>query len=122
VVNAIVDEDHVECHLSCDDLVRLHNDGIQIQPVGLDAILFSGGLSERAHMLRVSMAMGSVSVCNDLCENFEAMTLSIATVFATLASVTAGKRNWVSAEQLSKVFCIPCDDATRTLSVTTQLV
>ncbi len=52
------------------------------------------------------MAMGRVSVCNDLCENFKAMTLSIATAFATLVSVTAGKSSGVTAEQLSKVFCI----------------
>jgi hypothetical protein len=68
------------------------------------------------------MAMGSVSVCNDLCEIFKAMTLSIATAFASLASVTAGKSSGVTAEQLSKVFCIPHDDAVRTLSATTQLV
>jgi hypothetical protein len=73
-------------------------------------------------MLNVSMAMGSISVCNELCEFFEAMTLSIATAFTTLASVTVGKSSGVMAEQLLKVLCIPHDDAAWKLSVTTQLV
>ena len=39
-----------------------------------------------------------------------------------MALVTAGKRSGVTAEHLSKVFCIPHDDAARTLPVATQLV
>ena len=50
------------------------------------------------------------------------MTLSIATAFTTLASVTVGKSSGVMAEQLLKVLCIPHDDAAWKLSVTTQLV
>ena len=124
VVNAIYDDDGnpVEHPISSDDLARLHDDGICAQVAGLDGILFSGGLSERALMLHISMAMGSISVCNDSCALFEAMPLSIAAAFTTLALVTAGKRSGVTAEQLSKVFCIPHNDAARTLSVTIQLV
>ena len=124
VVNAIYDDDGnpVEHPISSDDLARLNDDGICAQVAGLDGILFSGGLSERALMLHVSMAIGSIFLSNDSCAIFEAMPLSIAAAFTTLASVTAGKRSGVTAEQLSKVFCIPHDDAARTLSVTTQLV
>ncbi len=124
VVNAICNDngDPVEHPISSDDLARLHDDGICAQVAGLDGILISGGLSERALISHVSMAMGSISVSNDSCAIFEAMPLSIAAAFTTLASVNAGKRSGVTAEQLSKVFCIPHDDAARTLSVTTQLV
>ena len=124
VVNAVYVDDGnpVEHPISSDDLARLHDDGICAQVAGLDGILFSGGLSERALMLHVSMAIGSIFLSNDSCAIFEAMPLSIAAAFTTLASVTAGKRSGVTAEQLSKVFCIPHDDAARTLSVTTQLV
>jgi hypothetical protein len=123
IVNKIADDDPIKIHhLTSDDLERFYGDGIRAQLASLDGIIFSGGLSERAHLLHVSMAIGSMSVCNDWCEIFEAMSSSIATAFATLVSVTAGKSNGVTAEQLSKVFCIPHDDAVRTLSATTQLV
>jgi hypothetical protein len=121
-VNKIADEDPIEIHhLTSDEVVRFYGDGIRAQLA--DVMIFSRGLSERAHLSHVSMAMGSVSVCNDSCEIFEAiMTSSVAPPFATLASVTAGKMKGVTAEQLSKVFCIPHDDAVRILSATTQLV
>jgi hypothetical protein len=123
IVNNIADDDPIEIHhLTSDDLESFYGDGICAQLESLDGIIFFGGFSERAHLSHVSMAMGSVSVCSDLCKIFEAMSSSIATAFATLASVTAGKSNWVTAEQLSKVFCISHDDAVPTLSATTQLV
>jgi hypothetical protein len=59
---------------------------------GLDGILFSGGLSERALMLHVSMVTGSISVSNNSCAIFEAMPFSIAAAFTTLALVTAEKK------------------------------
>ncbi len=68
LVNAIADDDPVEWDLSCNNLAQLHNDDIRAQLGGLDALLFSGGLSKHANMLNVSMAMGSISVCNELCE------------------------------------------------------
>jgi hypothetical protein len=122
VVNAIADDDPVGSHLTSDDLAQLNNDGICAQLAGLDGILFSGRLSECAHMSHVSMVMGSVSICNDPCAVFEAMLLLIATAFARLVSVTARKSSGVMAEQLLKVFCIPHDDAAWTLSIAVQLV
>ena len=44
----------------------------------------------------------------------------LATAFATIAAVSAGKSKGISAEHLSKVWRIPHEDAARTLQVTTQ--
>jgi len=44
----------------------------------------------------------------------------LATAFATIAAVSAGKSKGISAEHLSKVWSTPHEDAARTLQVTTQ--
>jgi len=44
----------------------------------------------------------------------------LATAFATIASVSAGKLKGISAAHLSKVWSIPHEDAARTLQVTTH--
>jgi hypothetical protein len=44
----------------------------------------------------------------------------LTTVFGTIQAVSAGRLKGVSAEHLSKVWCIPHDDAARTLGVMTQ--
>ena len=69
VGNAIYDDDGnpVEHPISSDDLARLHDDGIRAQVAGLDGILFSGELSERALMLHVSMAIHVQSLRLCLC-------------------------------------------------------
>ncbi len=67
------------------------------------------------------MALRRVSIDNSPCKIFEGMTSTIASTFASLAAVTAGRSGGVTAEQLAKVFCIPHDDAAQTLSVTSQL-
>ena len=67
------------------------------------------------------MAFGSVSKDDNACEIFEARVLEmLATVFAMIQAVSAGRLKGVSAEHLSKVWCIPHDDAACTLDVTTQ--
>jgi hypothetical protein len=68
------------------------------------------------------MAMGSVSIDDDACEIFEKFESTLRHAFASLAAITAGRGGGVSAEHLSKIFCIPHDDAARTLSVTSQLI
>jgi hypothetical protein len=68
-----------------------------------------------------AMAFGSVSKDDDACEIFEArVSEMLATAFAMIQAVSAGRSKGVSAEHLSKVWCIPHDDAARTLGVTTQ--
>jgi hypothetical protein len=44
----------------------------------------------------------------------------LATAFATIGVVSTGRSKGVNAEHLAKVWCIPHDDAARTLMVTTQ--
>jgi hypothetical protein len=75
IVKNIADDDSIKIHhLTSDDLERFYGDGICAQLANLDGMIFSGGLSERAHLSHVSMAMGSMSVCNDSCEIFKAMS------------------------------------------------
>ena len=109
VVNGIYndDGDPVKHLISSDDLARLHDDGICPQVAGLDGILFSDGLSERALMSHVSMAMGSISVCNNSCAIFEAMPSSIAAAFTTLALVTAGKKVGSRLDSFQKCSAFP---------------
>jgi hypothetical protein len=61
------------------------------------------------------MAIGSMTMDDHSCENFETiMTAMLATAFATIGAVSAGKSKGVNAEHLTKVWCIPHDDAVRT--------
>ncbi len=72
-------------------------------------------------MSHAAMAFGSVSKDDNACEIFEArVSKMLATAFATIQAVSAGRSKGVSAEHLSKVWCIPHDDAACTLGVTTQ--
>jgi hypothetical protein len=105
-----------------DELSRLASDGIQLQLASLDAGIFTNGIMERPHISHASMAMGSVSIDDIACKIFEKFESTIRDVSASIAAVTAKRSGGVNAEQLSKIFCIPHDDAARTLLVTTQLV
>ena len=72
-------------------------------------------------MSHTAMALGSVSMDDAACDMFETHTLEVfATAFATIHAVSAGRSKGVSAEHLAKIWCIPHDDAARTLGVTTQ--
>jgi hypothetical protein len=68
------------------------------------------------------MAMGSVSIDESTCEIFEGLESTFHEAFASLTAVTDGCIGGVSVEHLSKIFCIPHNDAARTLSVTSQLI
>ncbi len=73
-------------------------------------------------MSHALMAMGSVSSTdNSVCDLFGAnLSSMLATAFATIAAVLAGKTKGISAKHLSKVWSIPHEDAARTVQVTTQ--
>ena len=74
-----------------------------------------------AHMSHVYMIMGSVSVDGTDCELFLANTSALlAAAFATITAVSVGRSKGVNTEHLSKMWCIPHDDAAGTLKVTTQ--
>lgn len=59
---------------------------------------------------------------DDACEIFEKYEPTTRDKSTSIAAVTAKRSGGVNAEHLSKIFCIPHDDAVRTLSVTAQLV
>jgi hypothetical protein len=71
---------------------------------------------EHTHLSHAAMALGSLSIDNSPCEIFEGKTSTIASAYASLAAVTAGRSGGVTAEQLAKVFCIPHDNAVRDFS------
>ncbi len=82
---------------------------------------FATQVTENAHVSHAAMAFGSVSKDDNACEIFDArVSEMVATAFATIQAVSGGRSKGVSAEHLSKVWCIPHDDATHTLGVTTQ--
>jgi hypothetical protein len=123
VVSHVAYDDPVYGYVfDADEFSRLDLDGIQVQLAALDVGMFANGLVERAHISHASMAMGSVSIDNSECKIFEKFETNLCKAFASLAAVTAGRSGGVSAEHLSKIFCIPHDDAARTLSVTSQLI
>jgi hypothetical protein len=85
--------------------------------------MFAAAITERAHMSHVSMALGSVSIDDMACDIFlENVYAMLATAFATIALVSAGRSKGVDAEHLAKVWCIPHDDAAWTIHVTSQLL
>jgi hypothetical protein len=104
------------------EVARFDSDGIQAQLALLDIRIFATGLMERAHISHALMAMGCVSIDNSPCEIFEELESTLCNAFVSLAAVTAGCSGGVSAEHLSKIFCIPHDDAARILLVMSQLV
>ncbi len=121
-----IDSPLLDNPLGKDEVVKLNYDGICAQLAMVSGsnkpAIFSAAINEQAHMSNGSMAMGSLLVDNAACELFKGMGEAVASAFATVAAVTARRSGGVSAEQLSKLFAIPHDDAERTLSVTTQLI
>jgi hypothetical protein len=105
-----------------DKISRLDSDGIQAQLALLDVRIFANGIMEWAHISHALMAMGSVSIDKSTCKIFDGLESTLCEAFASLAAVTASHSGRVSSEHLSKIFCIPHDDAARTLSVTSQLI
>jgi hypothetical protein len=83
--------------------------------------VFAASITEHAHLSHAAMAIGSMTVDDHSCEIFETTTTALlTTAFATIGAVSAGKLKGVNAEHLAKVWCIPHDDAARTLMVMTR--
>jgi hypothetical protein len=120
------DDPFLGCPLTDKEQVKLLNqDGICAQLSSIDVshepLLFLAAMKEHDHMSCALMAMGSVSIDDSVCELFEAnLSNMLATAFATIVAVLAGKTKGISAEHLSKVWSILHDNAARTLKVTTQ--
>jgi hypothetical protein len=110
-----------------DEVVKLNHDGICAKLASIDISyeprMFAAAISECAHMSHVSMALGSVSIDETACGIFmENASAVLTTAFATIAAVSAGRSKGVNAEHLAKVWCIPHNDAARTIQVTSQLL
>jgi len=102
-----------------DDVIAFSTDGIRAQVAqlegSLDPMIFSALVGESAHMSKVAMAMGSMTLDDSGCELFEP-------VVDTTGDTMAGKPGGVSAKKrLLKLFSISHDDAEWTLMVTSQL-
>jgi len=127
VVDAVYtsDERSHGCPLTADEVVKLDAPQICVKLASLGGSYkphcFATQVTENAHVSHAAMAFGSVSKDDNACEIFEARVLEmLATAFATIQAVSAVRSKGVSAEHLSKVWCIPHDDAACTLGVTTQ--
>jgi hypothetical protein len=119
------DERNHGCPLTANEVFKLDASQICVQLASLGGSYkphcFATQVTENAHVSHAVMAFGSVSKDDNSCEIFKARVLEmLATSFATIQAVSAGRSTGVSVEHLSKVWCIPHDDAAHTLGVTTQ--
>ncbi len=115
------------CPFTDDEMIKLNHDGICARPASINISyeprLFAAAIAKQAHMSHVSMAVGSVSIDGLACDIFEAnISAQLAVAFATIAAVSAQRYKGVNVKHLAKVWCIPHDEATQTLKVTTQSV
>jgi hypothetical protein len=121
------EDEFLGCPLTDDEVVKLNHDGIGAKlaniNISYEPKMFAAAITERAHMSHVSMILGSVSIDDTACGIFmENASAMLTTVFATIAAVSAGRSKGVNTEHLAKVWCIPHDDAARTIQVTSQLL
>jgi hypothetical protein len=98
VMNAVYtsNERSHECPLTADEVVKLDAPQVCVQLSSLggsyEPHCFATQVTENAHVSHAAMAFGSVSKDNDACEIFEArVSKMLATVFATIQAVSAGK-------------------------------
>ena len=105
--------------LSDDDEALLACEGIHVQLTSLGTVfepsLFSAVLEDQAWISRVSMAVGSSTVDDAVCDVFLAREVQ-------LSAISAGLSKGVTPEHLLTIWNIPFDDAARTLEVRTQLI
>ncbi len=99
------DDPYMGCPMTDDDVVMLNQDGIRAQLSSIDAshepLLFLAAINEHTHMSHALMAMGSMSIDDSACDLFEAnLSSMLATAFATIAAVLAGKSKVISAEKM----------------------
>ncbi len=111
--------------MTADEVVKLDAPQICVQLASLGGSYkphcFATQVTKNAHVSHAAMAFGSVSKDDNACEIFEArVSEMLATAFATIQAVFARRSKGVSAEHLSKVWCIPHDDAAHALGVRGQ--
>jgi hypothetical protein len=109
-----------------DDESKLNGDGIRAQLARLSTVhelpTFSKNISNSAYISHLSMTFGSPTRNDESCDVFETYVTALARLNHGVEgniSIAAGRSHGVTAEHLSKIWCIPFDDAVRTLEVTT---
>ena len=106
-----------------DEDARYHQDSIRAGLASVSVVfepkLFAAAILDQATTSHLSMALGSTTTNETSCEVFESKALRAQ---ADVSAISAGKSNGVTAEHLSKIWCIPFDDAARTLKNTSQLI
>ena len=115
----------VECTFTADAVVGLQAQSICVQLASLggayEPCCFASQVIDGAKVSHATMAFGSVTVDYTARDIFEAkLSETLGSAFATIQAVSAGRSKGVSAEHLSKIWCIPHDEAARTLAVMTQ--
>jgi hypothetical protein len=109
------------CPLTEDKFIKQNAQKICVQLASLGPHCFATQVTENARVSHAEMALGSVLMDNDAWDIFETkLSEVLATGFATIHAVSARRSKGVSAEHLARVWCIPHDDAARTIGVTTQ--
>jgi hypothetical protein len=109
-VNAISESDKRSngYPLTAAKVVELNAHHICIQLASLGGIYephcFASQVNESAHVSHTAMAFGSVSTNDNACEIFKArVSDTLATAFATIQAVSAGRSKGVIVEHLAKV-------------------
>ena len=110
VVDAVYvsnERSHV-CPLTEDEFIKKNAQKICVQlsslVINYKPHCFATQVTENARVSHAVMALGSVSMDNDACDIFETkLSEVLATGFATIHAVSAGRSKGVSAEHLAKV-------------------
>ncbi len=115
IVDAIIldndDNPYIDNPVADDD----EDDDTRAQLASLSIVhelsLFLATISDRAIISHLSMALGSITIDNTLCEVFESMDTMTLRAQADVESVAAGRAQGVTPEHLSKIWRIAFDNA-----------
>ncbi len=109
-INAVYTSDNISLGylLTEDELVQLDHPDFYAKlaslGVGCKPSLFAALCTECANLSHAAMALGSMLMDDNSCENFEAtMSALLATAFATISAVSVGRSKGVNVEHLDKV-------------------
>jgi hypothetical protein len=121
--NPYVDDPAMDNNDGDDEDARRHQDSIWARLASVSLVfepkLFAAAIFDQATTSHLSTALGSTTTNYMLCEVFKSKALCAQ---ADAGAISAGKSIGLTAEHLSKIWCIPFNDAARTLKNTSQLI
>ena len=121
--NPYVDDPAMDNNDGDDEDARRHQDSIWARLASVSLVfepkLFVAAIFDQAATSHLSMALGSTTTNDTSCEVFESKALRAQ---AVAGAISAGKSVGLTAEHLSKIWCILFDDAARTLKNTSQII